>query len=401
MLLICLFLAFSLFSCAKDDSIDDNPPTDNDDHTPEGEVAQTDEKYPGVIFYDKGDGTCLARICPTQIITEINIPEVRNGLTVNELAYLGPNEFIGFVTDVTIPDTVTRIGDNTFVDFHQLKNITIPGGVTEVGARAFYKCEALKNITFDNNVTEIGEYAFYGCNLTSVVIKSGIIGNHSFENCTKLESIDLGDGVTKIGSLAFRNCDAIEEIDIPDSITSIGVGAFEECSSLKTVNIGCGITKLFDVFGNCTSLTHVNIPNSVTSIEGTFRGCTALSNITLPDSITLIYDAFSGCHGLKSITVPDSVESIDGYAFTSCQNLTDIVLPTSVTYIGDRAFYGCASLTNVYYLGEAEDFSKITFGSADTETRLTDAIYYYRQEKPTEAGSFWYYDNDGKAAIWQ
>jgi hypothetical protein len=44
-----------------------------------------------------------------------------------------------------------------------LTSITIPDSVTSIGQYAFYKCVGLTSITIPDSVTSIGDYAFDGC----------------------------------------------------------------------------------------------------------------------------------------------------------------------------------------------------------------------------------------------
>jgi hypothetical protein len=57
---------------------------------------------------------------------------------------------------------------------------------------AFYNCRALTNVTIPNSVTEIGEYAFCGCHaLTNVTIPDSVqsIEHDAFHNCENLEKV--------------------------------------------------------------------------------------------------------------------------------------------------------------------------------------------------------------------
>ena len=65
---------------------------------------------------------------------------------------------------VTIPMTVTEIGDFAFCDCRLLESITIPESVTKIGNSAFKGCKSLKSINIPDSVTEIDSLAFLGCN---------------------------------------------------------------------------------------------------------------------------------------------------------------------------------------------------------------------------------------------
>ena len=67
------------------------------------------------------------------------------------------------LTDVTIGNSVTSIGDWAFGYCSGLASITIPNSVTSIGESAFYGCSGLTGITIPNSVTSIGERAFNGC----------------------------------------------------------------------------------------------------------------------------------------------------------------------------------------------------------------------------------------------
>ena len=144
--------------------------------------------------------------------------------------------------NITIPSTlggypVTSIGNNAF-DLCGLTSITIPDSVTSIGEQAFLGCFYLTSITIPDSVTSIGHAAFYGCSsLTSITIPDSVtsIGVWAFQSCRSLTSITIPDSVTSIGSETFYGCDSLASITIPDSVTSIGEEAFCYCDSLKDV----------------------------------------------------------------------------------------------------------------------------------------------------------------------
>jgi hypothetical protein len=109
---------------------------------------------------------------------------------------------------VTIPDSVTSIGDYTFQSTG-LTNVTIPGSVTSIGTNAFYDCTALTNITIGYGTTSIGGAEFINCsNLLSVTVAGSVtnIGDWAFAYCTKLASVYfLGNAPTADGSVFFED----------------------------------------------------------------------------------------------------------------------------------------------------------------------------------------------------
>ncbi len=70
---------------------------------------------------------------------------------------------------VTIPNTVTHIGRDTFCNCTGLTSITIPEGVMFIDWEAFRNCSDLTSVTIPSSVTSILFQAFCGCSsLTSI-----------------------------------------------------------------------------------------------------------------------------------------------------------------------------------------------------------------------------------------
>ena len=70
---------------------------------------------------------------------------------------------------MTIPDSVTTMGNNVFSNCASLTSITIPDSVTTIGKGSFNNCSSLTSITIPGNVTKIGKKLFNGCtNLTNI-----------------------------------------------------------------------------------------------------------------------------------------------------------------------------------------------------------------------------------------
>ena len=125
---------------------------------------------------------------------------------------IGDEAFINSdsITDLTIPDTVTSIGQGAFSNT-KFTNITIPGTVTSIGQRAFSNTK-FTNITIPGTVTHMGKFAFL--------------------NCDNLSNVIISDGVTEISERAFQGCDNLLNINIPNSVIEIEYYAFLDCDNL-------------------------------------------------------------------------------------------------------------------------------------------------------------------------
>jgi hypothetical protein len=354
-------------------------------------VAEIVGKSGLFTYVDKGDSIeikALSRTAPELVA----IPASINGKPVTSI---GEGAFGDFwknykITGITIPDSVTSIGDSAFSHLN-MTSITLGNGLVSIGSGAFEKT-SLNSVTIPDSVITIGDNAFAYSDLTSVT---------------------LGNGVTSIGSGAFKYTD-ITSLIIPDSVTAIGESALSTVSRVSTLTVGSGITQIdyrswgiyptnsFHVSPENSSYQSVHgvlynkqkteiiyypperkaanngvfeIPEGVRKIADGFLGGSALVGIIIPRSVRIIgNEAFLRCENLQSITVdkrnrnfssmdgilynkdqtslvrypegrkgmfhdmPDTVTSIEGYAFYGCVYLHDIIIPPSVVSIGAHAF---------------------------------------------------------------
>ena len=213
--------------------------------------------------------------------------------------------------------------------FNELKHFT---GLSSIEYSAFSGCSYLKEVTIPDSVTSIGDYAFYGCEtLQGIIIPDRVtlIGEGAFCRCKSLTSLIIPHGVTRIGIGAFNYCDKIVTVVIPDGVTAIGDYAFAECKSLQTINIPDSVTDIGEeAFGTCEALKTIIIPGSVSTIKSkTFYHCSRLQSITIQQGVkTIRHLVFSHCEALKEIAFPDSVIDIDNDAFYFTNNLKKIYI---------------------------------------------------------------------------
>jgi hypothetical protein len=124
----------------------------------------------------------------TGVLAEVEIPSsIKSGGVEYSVTTIGNRAFINCTClSVTIPNSVTEIGDSTFFKSTSLTSVTIPNSVTLIGDWAFQQCYSLASVTIPNSVTKIGQSAFLNCSsLTSVTIPNSVttIGNYAFEGC--------------------------------------------------------------------------------------------------------------------------------------------------------------------------------------------------------------------------
>lgn len=176
---------------------------------------------------------------------DVTIPSRYKGKPVTMIDHAA--FFNSVVTSVTIPDSVTSIGDNAFGFCSQLTNISIPNSVTDIGFSAFAHCTSLKSITLPSSLSSISEALFSGC--------------------SQLTTIQIPDSVPSIQSCAFYHCRNLETIRIPVSVTLIETDAFAGCPSLMTVTYSGSKTRWDKIKGKDQLL---NIPLVCNKLEATF-----------------------------------------------------------------------------------------------------------------------------------
>lgn len=176
---------------------------------------------------------------------DVTIPSCYKGKPVTMIDHAA--FFNSVVTSVTIPDSVTSIGDNAFGFCSQLTNISIPNSVTDIGFSAFAHCTSLKSITLPSSLSSISEALFSGC--------------------SQLTTIQIPDSVPSIQSCAFYHCRNLETIRIPVSVTLIETDAFAGCPSLMTVTYSGSKTRWDKIKGKDQLL---NIPLVCNKLEATF-----------------------------------------------------------------------------------------------------------------------------------
>ena len=224
-------------------------------------------------------------------------------------------------TNVTIPDSVTSIDENTFKGCTAIKTLTIGNGIKELTKVMLKDCRNLSELTLGTGITSVSDEQFKGLNnLTNVTFNGKVtsIGESAFEECSNLRSINLSDSLTSIGDGAFMNCASLQSVTIPDNVGAIGGYTFYFCSALESLKIGSGVKTIGDgAFSHCSNLTSITIGNSVETIgQYAFDGCTSLFSLIIPDSVKGIdYGAFISCEKLTEVTIPQSVNVVGGYAF--------------------------------------------------------------------------------------
>ena len=365
-------------------------------------TALAEEEKPKV--YNSGDYEYIILEDGTIEITHydgsgsmIKIPNELDGKTVTSIG--NGAFFLSKVTSVSIPDSVTHLGENPFEYCNNLSSIsvsdnhptlaiiddvlfskndkrlvyypmyakkssyTIPQGIKIIGGSAFYG-SALINIDIPDSVETIERSAFSLCkSLLTITVPDTVqtLGNGAFSSCKELKKIILGKGIKHLEDSVFAYCESLETITIPETVETIGDDAFFACKKLKSVSLGEIASMGSGVFGGCFELKNIVLPETLVYVgDNPFVGCSKINveiangnnALSLIDNVLFSKDDNRLIWYFMSKTdskyqIPDNVEIIGGSAFEKARNLKEIIIPERVKYIGESAFSNCSSLESI------------------------------------------------------
>jgi hypothetical protein len=104
--------------------------------------------------------------------TVVEIPDSIGGAEVTEIGFYCFEAKYDIVS-VTLPETITLIGEGAFMDCESLESVNIPENVTGIDRGAFVGCVSLTEVTIPASVQYVREEAFTWCDgLTSLTIEN-------------------------------------------------------------------------------------------------------------------------------------------------------------------------------------------------------------------------------------
>lgn len=331
------------------------------------------------------------------------------------------NIYSGYET-VTIPDTIEGLPvtgiDGYYCSNETLRSLYIPDTVTEITGDSFLDCPNLEEIRFPDTLRRIDVslsgtawyekqpdglicigkclYGYKGemPEHTEIVIPEGIVSIRSlaFYDQSNLTAVTFPESLEVVGSSAFEKCNSISEFCIPANVTEIGTDAFLTAttntfsimgsgfgnSNLKAINVAADNPNYTSVDGVLfskdmktllcypiakeTENNSYTIPDGVKTIGSYAFYASNLGQILFPDSVETIESySFYICGALQNVTLPPHLKTIGRSAFSNCREMTSIVIPASVTSVGSDAFYYA-------------DLDEVTFENSDTEINGSDTF---------------------------
>ena len=366
----------------------------------------------GVVYVGKVAYTYKGSLTPD---AQITLQQGTVGIADYAFAY-GSN-----LTDITIPDSVTSIGQNAFLDTAWLSNqpdgvvyagkvvytykgnlpsgtqIVLQSGTVGIADYAFADCSGFKSIIIPDSVARIGKYASNGCSGLEFVIFSGTeqqycdVQVESYNNalraackiylCVAFEGdwcIDKNGSVSYIGKQ--------KSIAVPETVAGKEVSGIAYITpQVSTIAFGVHVTEVYASAFAGTALKRVNYAGTAPQWNKIKIGDDnePLLNAEKSYYVSAFGDFWVSRGGVlvgytgdaAYLTIPAQIEDyeikqIGRYAFQD-STVQRILLPASVGEIGESAFGGCTGLTHAYYGGGWQSL-KI----ADGNSCLTNAKQY-------------------------
>lgn len=338
--------------------------------------------HPGYKNYVSGQFS----VCPA--LTDIIIPEGNEYFSVDEQGVLFSKDGKTLyyipqglnLTEYTIPEGVSKVGEGALKDCKMLETLNLPVGKLDFERKAIVGCDKLTTINYAGSDKDWFDYIYFTNKSGDDVHNSDVLKNVTINYGVKLNpedyiSYEINDSqvtvtgfhrvykgpltipseieglpVTKIGDEAFKNSN-ITSLVIPSSVTHIGYRAFKGLD-ITSVTFSEGLISIDEAaFSSCEKLTEIKLPDSLKEMgQAAFAGCSAVVSVDTGNGLEeLPISAFSGCVALKNVKLGTSLKRIGNQSFYGCTALEEFIIPDNVEVVGFEVFRECPSLKTVVF----------------------------------------------------
>ncbi len=360
--------------------------------------------------------------------------------TINKSAFMNCNK----LTNISIPYTVTSLGENCFQLCSNLKNImfspgsivktipdrfaylsgltsvVIPDSVTRIEENAFAQVEltvdgtrlvpnkgisTIKEIIFEGNKPSMDETSFYGINELQICYYTNTTGwTNTIRNRDNDKVIYF---ITPLEILPFNNNNYTTSQTPTPTLTAInnilpsGIIYIPYFANINTIdgNTSTDVCKSIIQFGEDYNY-NITIPQTITSINScAFKNALGLTSINFksPSYISNIGENAFNNTGLENITIPKSIVSLGKFCFDSSSKLTNLTIDMQDSYLElkeiPERFVSLSRLTNftvpkgVTSIGEYAFAQTVGSGAQTTSVTSTIKYIYFRSDLPSKIPS--------------
>ena len=207
-------------------------------------------------------------------------------LTLSDIAAFAAIEFGGVAPEQSYQDNPLYWADALYLGDELVTELIIPEGVTRIGNGAFYEFKGT-TISLPSTLESIGAYAFATATIGAVQIpgKTNDIGEYAFGWNDQLETVVIGEGVTRLPSLAFFYCENLTSVSLPDTLVYMEKNAFQYCDRAILNDHGVQYVDGWGV-GSDSSITEATLRADTVGVsEEAFYQCRSLHTWNLPDGL--------------------------------------------------------------------------------------------------------------------
>ena len=172
--------------------------------------------------------------CTSLEIEDLQLPNLE---TLGQNAFYGVKiKKIGDLGKLTaLPSATTSI--QNFGDKSVLEEVVLPEGITEIPANSFYYYTNLSDMEIPDSVLKLGDNVFSGCKSMTKIVANGVTSvGSSFIRDTNIKQVIL-PSIVSLGGSVFTLCYNLELVDLGENLTSIGTYCFWQMTGNLTTFI--------------------------------------------------------------------------------------------------------------------------------------------------------------------
>ena len=336
------------------------------------------------VFDSREDCNAIIETASNTLITGCKNTKIPEGVTSIEGAFNGCSG----LTEISIPESVVRIGGYAFAGCGGLSNIKIPSSVTSIGSYAFSACSNLKGISIPESVTKIEADAFaYRSESLTIYGKAGSYAEtYAKENNIKFSSAGTESNPTEKKTISDTNVSLSRNsytydgkakkpaVTVKDGNTVLKEGRDYTVTYSNNINAGTAkviVTGKGNYKGTVTKSFTITVKKGTSHKVGSYQyKVTGTSTVSLTGvknkkvtkvkvpktvkiggkdfKVTAIGSrAFKNNKKITSVEIGDNVKIIGASAFEGCTKLSKVTFGRGITEIGGNAFKDCKKLGTI------------------------------------------------------